>query len=67
MHTPWMLPHTAPELERWKEEMGEREDGFPWFVYRWACEEYSPSVMNRKRIWKVLRQMESMAEGMGVL
>jgi hypothetical protein len=67
---PWMLAKSDEETSRWVKEVAEMasgsEQGFPWFVYRWSCEEGSASMRNRRRIWKILKQMETLAEELGV-
>jgi hypothetical protein len=70
INSPWMLPHGDDELKVWTErvdELGGKEALFPWFVYRWACAEHSPSMLNRKRIWSILKQMEGFAKEAGIL
>jgi hypothetical protein len=65
-YLPWMLAK-GEETSEWEKEVAEPSDpgkGFPWFVYRWACEERSTSMWNRRRTWRILRQIE---EAHGVL
>jgi hypothetical protein len=57
-----MLPEGA-EVESWEHEVNEAggsELPFPWFAYRWASEEHSLSMLNRRRIWRILKQMEEL-------
>jgi hypothetical protein len=68
--SPWLLAKGDEETVRWEEEVAEAggsEQAFPWFAYRWCCEKRSASMWNRRRIWKILKQMETLAEGLGVL
>jgi hypothetical protein len=69
LNYPWQLPYGKKELRSWDEEIktvGGGGPSFPWFSYKRACERPSPSMLNRRRIWKILKQMEALAIEKGV-
>jgi hypothetical protein len=64
-----MLARGEEETTRWEKEVAEAggsEKAFRWFVYLWMCER-STSMWNRRRIWKILKQMETLGEELGIL
>jgi hypothetical protein len=69
LHYPFFRPFGEKETSTWNSELvtaGGDESTFPWFVYRWMCEEHSPSMLNRRRICRILKQIEILAEENGV-
>jgi len=60
---PWCLPHGQMEEKCWDEMLEERggmTKNFSWIAYAKQCVE-SPSMRNRRRIWRIMEQMEAVA------
>jgi hypothetical protein len=69
LHYPFFLPYGDEEITIWNSELaaaGGGESTFPWFAYRWMCKEHSPSMLNRRRICRILKELERLAEDNGV-
>lgn len=60
---PWCLPYGEMEQKSWKEmlEEGRITESFPWLLYARECAANSHSMRNRRRIWKIMEQLEAVA------
>jgi hypothetical protein len=66
---PWMLTYGSSETVEWNDQvmfLADQKQPVPWFVYRSVCKRRSYSMRNRRRIWKILKQMEALGEDKGI-